>query len=768
MAGNRPRNGTARNRGSHRDRTNRPRRIGNNGRSDELEVDYDRAFKEMCHLVALTATGKSKRVVEGLIETALALSNGGLPTQDAIANAISTRMRVDPSPDDLSAALSSLMLNSRVKSENRMLRLTPSAEQQVRDRLEASRHMTEMVRRQWAAAAATEPELTVLSQDAVWEALCGYLRRVFRQHGALAIELIDAGSATSDSGGESLAEMLEEAAAGAGVATVDALRRAVHAFCATPSPELRRYMSQMLDATFTFFVLRAPDAAEHYFRDRLTPLSIFLDTNVLFEIFGLHDQQGAATEMLDLVKQSGFPFKVYVHERSVREFKQTLNACEDRIKARRYTPELSRAALKTVDLPSIDRRFHELNAESMIDPEAFVARYSDVGSLLRNRNVEIWRDSGADVMVKGDLINRYGDFLAANRPDGPKGYNVLDHDMEVWLSVDSQRHDADTALDAGALLLTNDTWLYRFDWRELRQGGVGAVVLPAQLMAVLRPFAAHPADFDSRFLASLAVPEFGSAYVDFTDTTQRVLSYLATFKDLPSETAAHVLRNEMMMSRLQNVSEDSNEFREQIESAVILENTRLAEESGAIQAELVETRRLLSEKELAAEREKQSLAARVTELSGQLIAVQDEARAKLRELGQARSEAAHEAAEADRRRQELEAGLQAQIDRSDELASAVGALTEREKLRSRRLKIAVRVGATVLTVALITLIMFAPGWEHWRSITAAPHRKRLQFLVCVVVAAVGYMVAGPRRHRWPVFSVFVVAAGIAAIGLIGP
>jgi hypothetical protein len=523
----------------------------------------------------------------------------------------------------------------------------------------------------------------------------------------------------------------------------------------------------MLDATFTFFVLRAPAAAEHYFRDRLAPLNLFLDTNVLFEIFGLHDQQGAAAEMLDLARQSGFPFSVFVHERSVREFKQTLNACEDRIKARRYTPELSRAALKAVDLPSIDRRFHELNAVSMIDPEAFVARYSDVSSLLHGRGIEIWRDGGADVMVKGDLINRYSEFLTANRPDGPKGYNVLDHDMEVWLSIDAQRHEAAAALDTGALLLTNDTWLYRFDWRELRQGGAGAVVLPAQLIAVLRPFARQVTDFDSRFLATLAVPEFGSASVDFSDTTQRVLSLLATFKDLPSETAVRVLCNEMMMSRLQNVSEDSEEFREQIESAVILENTRLVEESGSLQLELADTRRQLDEARRAAAEEVESLSSGMAALNEQLEATRTDARAKIEALEEARSAALHRATEGKQARDEIEHRLQCQIDRSDKLAEAVAELSRRDQRRSQQVRVVIKSVGVLVTAALVILIALIPGWEHWQTIINAPHRKRLQFLICLVVVACGYIFVGPRRHRWPVFSVFVVAAFIAAVSLVG-
>jgi hypothetical protein len=760
--------GTSRRHGTSHAASNKSRWDGKTARHDALAIDYDRAFKEMCHLAALTATGKAKCVVEGLIETALTLSNGGLTTPDAIARAISTRMRVEPSPEDLSAALSSLLINGRVKREAGMLRLTPAAEQQVRARLDSGRQLTESVRQEFAAMAAGEPELAVLSREAVWDALCGYLRRVFRQHGALAADLIDAGGSWMERGDGSFVEMLEEAAADAGVDAVDALRRAVHDFCSAPSPELRRYMSQMLDATFTFFVLRAPAAAEHYFRDRLAPLSLFLDTNVLFEIFGLHEQQGAAAEMLDLVQQSAFPFKVYVHERSVREFRQTLSACEDRIKARRYTPELSKAALKTVDLPSIDRRFHELNSLSMIDPEAFIARYSDVNILLHDRDIQIWRDDGADVMVKGDLINHYGEFLTANRPDGPKGYNVLDHDMEVWLSIDALRHEADTALDTGALLLTNDTWLYRFDWRELRHGGAGAVVLPAQLMAVLRPFASSRTDFDTRFLASLAVPEFGSASVDFSDTTQRVLSYLATFRDLPSETAARVLRNEMMMSRLQNVSEDSDEFHEQIESAVILENTRLVEESGSLQLELVDTRRQLEEAQRAAAEQKEWLAARVAELSQQLESTRADAAAKIGALNEARSAAVDQAVEGAREREKIAQKLQTQIERSDKLADAVDELTRREEHRSRRACMAAKIVAVLVTVAFVIIIMLLPGWEHWRAITTAPHRRRLQLLFSLVAVACGYIVVGPRRHWWPVFSVFVVAAFIAAISLVGP
>ena len=86
-----------------------------------------------------------------------------------------------------------------------------------------------------------------------------------------------------------------------------------------------------------------------------------------------------------------------------------------------------------------------------------------------------------------------------------------------------------------------------------------------------------------------AAPEFRTAQSDYGQTASKVLAYLASFDGVPTETAVHILNDDLLMGRLEDAAASDREFGELIESAVIEENAaltgRLSEQTSQLSAE---------------------------------------------------------------------------------------------------------------------------------------------------------------------------------------
>ena len=342
-------------------------------------------------------------------------------------------------------------------------------------------------------------------------------------------------------------------------------------------------MSELLDGTFTFFALTVSDATAEYLRDQVPSLRLFLDTNVVLAVLGMQENplQEADIELLDIIKQERYPFRLYYHERTYREIVAIVEAARHSLRKVHYTPAMSRAYLQYFSARGggfgLERQFHALNAEQEADAEAFMARFEHLEDLLSEYGVKRYNQSGSDldVDVKGAHIAEFEHFLTTRARPGrrPRSYEAMDHDVTVWMYLQRQRRQATNALRSGALLLSNDYSLHAFDRSYLMKAAdgkaVATVVLPHHLLQILRPFNQVTTDFDKRFMEIFAAPEFRTTQTDYGPTVSKVLAYMSSFQGVPTETAVHILNDDLLMGRLKDIETSDSEFGEIIESAVM-------------------------------------------------------------------------------------------------------------------------------------------------------------------------------------------------------
>src|SRR5688500_19917464 len=117
--------------------------------------------------------------------------------------------------------------------------------------------------------------------------------------------------------------------------------------------------------------------------------------------------------------------------------------------------------------------------------------------------------------------------------------------MTVLDVVRQKRTNAKSTLEAGALFITCDFFLYRFDWEDSKAKGIKpSTVLPNVLWQVLRPFVPSDVDFDRSFAETFALPEFRIFGSKASEACSKMLSILAGYKDLPEETATRMLSSD--------------------------------------------------------------------------------------------------------------------------------------------------------------------------------------------------------------------------------
>jgi hypothetical protein len=318
-----------------------------------------------------------------------------------------------------------------------------------------------------------------------------------------------------------------------------------------------------------------------------------------------------------------------------------------------------------------------------------------------------------------------------------------------------------SALDVGALFLSADNLLSRFDWNVLRKKDeVGTVVLPAQLLQVLRPYGTTTEDYDRKFVEAFSIPEFRSAHSDYRETSGQVLSYLTTYKDLSEETAVRILTNEMLINQLRGIEEGSPEFQELVESALATDNEMLIEEAEAARTEAEAERRA---KELALE-ESEARIQEKDEETERLRREADErveaARTEERELAEANA-ARIRAEDADRLKAEEERRLAAEADakalRDQGEADALSRLARRRTWR--------RVGAALLWVVGVIAMLVVPHVIDWKWLLKHDHLPGIYLAAFFIWGGVAWTIAEP-KHKKVALGAFALAAAVALIGVL--
>ncbi len=719
--------------------------------------NFSAAFEQMCNFVAVARTGDPNATIEGLIQVCLfRFAEDRFSSPNQLSETLETVFGVHIPSHQITDRIQTLLAKGEVKlAPGKFYLLSETARASLASRIDTAVGLEESVKSQWLASLTREePQI---GADVAWKALRRYLAGAFRRHGMQAAALLEGRLDTPSFYSESLSQLMDNAINEFFEPSQrDAARRGLSAFFLDSSldADRSRFIVQLADSAFNFFSLEIPADAAARFRSTLSELTLFLDTNFMFGILDLHynSQVEVSLELIRAIRIHKLPIRLRYHEATHIEMGSTIGHIADHLRAHRWSQKLSRAATKAYNLSGIEQKFHENNALHPISADDFLKPFLHFDVLLGEQDIAIYRPSAPRMEERVNLYHEYKSFLdKCGKSDKP--YETVQHDATVLDTVRRLRSQAKSSLEAGALLVTCDYFLYRFDWETATgQERYACVVLPNALWQLLRPYIPSDGDFDKSFVETFALPEFRALSSGGSQACSRMMSVLASMGELPEETAEKLLANDAFLDHLRVVRDDK-QFVKEIESEIAKENAHLLEEKAARERAFADTKTALdSAKEDLEQRDARLKALEKTqeELSRRL---------HLKEVELSRTEASlsQESMKASELTGQISSGQHEISELKDQLKTeAARGVLSAQTMRKAKAALAILVSAIHIS-GFLAFVRLYP----WTWLVNHPNSKSIEistvFLLLFMVIGVFY----PATRKW-VWS----ASGLGLGGLV--
>jgi len=686
-----------------------------------------RVLEQLCNTAAVLETGMPDDILKQLVLLHLTLDlDGGSTTIEGLRVGLRENYELSPLPDDLRQAVDHLQEAGELTvNQGGMIAVVSKTSARIRGECDSGRELEHRVKAEWLGAlSASHPDIP---GELLWSALEEFIQSAFARHGMQTALLIDPAFETDQDHEISLSALQTQAV---GKYLPEELRDSAVSLIAEflagvgESSDRVRYIGRLADTAHAFFIMHVSPEVAHTMREGLSPITVFLDTNFLFAFIGLHSDpyREVADRLVEAVSKHKLPIKLRYHEATARELSGTLDYYKRTLGSHRWSQALSRAAISTNSVSGVEYEYHRRNAKTPTDVAVFFRPFEHYDVILSDKGIEIYRgsDKGAD---SADAIAAdYERELARDKPP-----SAIEHDAKVLATVRALRSEAHSSLEAGSLLVTCDYTLYRYDQRAARKGNTPvSVLLPNMLWQILRSFVPTTKEYDQAFADTFALAEFRTIRSTSGKAASKMLSYLATFGDLPEETAAKMLSNDVVLGQL-SAADSDGEIASIMDSELVRLNQQLVEESAALAAQV------------------QDSTARQSELEKESKRLREEAAANERVAAERTEEAvrAIEAArDADQARQAAkEEAKQGALEHDKQMKRLWAA--ERERARQAHVAAAL-VAALVLAIHLI--LWLGVGWPQWLVSHDRALAMELLILAGVVAGAIAIFEAGWRRY----------------------
>jgi hypothetical protein len=715
--------------------------------------NYDLIYSHLCHMVVISREEKTNATIDSLIVMTVYLSGSNeykeaVQVQQAISKSFGLSLPIEK----IQSAIDRLQQDGILlrQTQTKKLYLDTNAITSTRLRLEEAVDLEEKVKQEWLEDVRLQAEhfsyeLPVNWQEELWGCLQLYMAKAFRRHGVQTIMLLNPETSEKEEDNRNLLNYLNDAI-NEKCSTVDKkiTEHAVRSFFDQNTSSRIRYVSQLLDATFTFFALTVDDKTSNFLRSSIRSMSIFLDTNIILGILDLHDNplNHVAQELVSLIQTQKLPFQLYYHEATLKEIQTVITSMGENLKAKRFSQALSRVAIKNGQLSRLELNYHHKNVESPLDPQIFLSRYKYIQEILEDKGFKIYRAPNNKKLdeERYELVAQYADYIEngrTNHPNRQKTYPTINHDMAVLQTVRSIRagNVVTTFFDAKSLFLTADYRLYSFDWNNFRRNKeLGLVIMPNQLIQLIRPFIPTTTDFDRKFVETFAIPHFRTIRNGYETVRSKILSYLNTYSDISENTASRILANELLMQQLEAKEDDTEELKLLVDQAIIKDYENILNEKAELDRrakDLEDMARKESEKALENSKQLSVVSENQKELrKKQSIAEQmiEESHKKIEELNESFQEKEH-----------LVISLAGQLDNEKIEREKIMLELDQVRLQKEKYATIIRILAIItLSVILIVMIFVTPIILNWDWLLSHSKKPQLQILSCIIIIAISW------------------------------
>ncbi len=651
--------------------------------------------------------------------------------------------------------------------------LSHEAHETTLRRISDADDLSDAVRNEWLS-----DELGLKGEEAkeLWDALLEYMVRTFRRHGLESIKLLKTDSANSDSLDQLKSTLTTVVNSHCNKLDRKYAEAQISGFFKKPTASRTRYITQLLDLTFGIFGAQvATPLTADFLRQNLKSLAVFVDTNVIFSIFGLHDHplNDVTQSVINLIRANKLPIKLYYHEETIREFGTFIKAARYDLGNTNWQPSVSRAFLSNVNLSVLERKFHETNAQHPIDVGTFLSYYERIENILNRHGFEkylfppVTESEEAEVY---QLSVAYEEYMSKANTTWDRTNAAIYHDMKVWRAVASiQPSHANSIFDAHAIFMTADYHLYRFDRTYLKKPNtIGVVVLPQHLAQIFR-FLVPPNDsLDENMVKAFAIPEIASIRDPSDDRTKRrILTSVNQYQSMSASIASYLVADDIVNSAFEITEDDNYALTEIVDSALVRRANELEKEVAKEreQAKTAEAQHLAVSKEL---QEKEKLKERQAEELRRLMAEIENNQANLREVTRQKADEENKRGLEEKKRSEAEQAhiqsrqevesLRSDLDRLKKAEeNRANADAERDK-RSKQFIRAVGIGARIIAFLLAVIICIS--YRH--VIFHGQHIGGQIILISLIF--IGFAVVLCKPNKW---EIWLIATAFWTVGLGG-
>ena len=526
----------------------------------------------LVHHVELSKAGWRARALETMVVSTCFDSDSPL-TANEIASRLNAQLDSPLATAQVESALHSLLSRGRcVRFSDGTLKLAESTatqlEQNFSDATTLEQAVVEFFRSHF--------DVLPVSARPAWDTFkSSFLNPLISQLGARTYEIM--------SGGEG-----SPADASAYLSFVDsfprnlrtALTDSIAAFFDPRNANVRRFILGRLNATFLVQATALSDDAFQaltHTTSRRLDMKVFVDTNFLFSLIGLHDNPAddVVAALDNLIQRTGGQTRVtlYVLPITLDEARETIARQAERLSGIVMDKHFAKALRRgSIDLGGIAARFFReaFHVDKPISATEYYRPYVDnMLEVCRANGVELYNVNMDELRQDDDVISDLLDeqsFQGRTRKRGPKPYPVILHDMMLWHFVSRQRPPTvESPVEAGHWIATIDFGLLRFDAHKNRKHGrsLPIAIHPTVLLQMLQFWVPQSEDLEVALINSLQPLLPQEFDIDAEQVTLRILQVLSRYenaRDIGEETLSNILVDDAVRARLQETDDTAEQI----------------------------------------------------------------------------------------------------------------------------------------------------------------------------------------------------------------
>lgn len=384
------------------------------------------------------------------------------------------------------------------------------------------------------------------------------------------------------------------------------IRLAVTKYFSMKDSQIRSFILRQL---YTSLIIEANNLDEETISklsnlNRKKPVfKIFVDTNFIFSLFGVHDNpfNEDAQSLLSLIGNisNSISAKLYVAPITINETRQAIQNSIDYYNSVRLSPNMAKASLQSTDIGGFLRKLAieaEKSGKTITAQDYYGPYKNDLIQILRSSGIEFYNTDLSEYKTKQSVIDdvlAQIEFEKEKYGARAKSYEKAQHDIVLWHFVNDQRPgDAESPANAEYWIVTVDFRFLGFDAYKRRFNGseLPVCLLPSQFIQLLQFWVPRTPQFEDALFESWLWPLiFQEIDKDAEQVTVKILSVLSRYEDvqdLPSEVVSQVLFNTALRQRIA-LEHDINKQVEMVESALVESHKMISQKLTTAREEIV-------------------------------------------------------------------------------------------------------------------------------------------------------------------------------------